>query len=364
MLVVSLAAMAAVTAFCQEGEGAMQVRPPDPSRIRCSGIFGSPDDLWKKGATLADYHINTVFVSHAELTDELIRRCHREGAKVYAEFGVFAGAATAEKYPELWPINEKGEPQARDDWYLGLCPNVEWYRDEKVKLIGECATKYDIDGLWLDFIRFPGHWEVHQPRLEQGCFNEACLEAFTQATGTALPGGDAARKAQFILSEHADDWTRFKREAVRDFCRDARRALKAARPNALLGAFVVPWTEGNYDDAIHRVIAQDFALLAPELDVFSPMSYHAMCGWPIEWVGQFNEYLTRKTGRDVWPIVQATEREGRYGDAPVDADAFRKALTQGLSGGATGVLMFRLADCTEDNGKLAVIRDVYGEFAR
>jgi hypothetical protein len=37
---------------------------------------------------------------------------------------------------------------------------------------------------------------------------------------------------------------------------------------------------------------------------------------------------------------------------------------QGLSGGATGVLMFRLADCTEDNGKLKVIQDVYGEFAR
>jgi hypothetical protein len=48
----------------------------------------------------------------------------------------------------------------------------------------------------------------------------------------------------------------------------------------------------------------------------------------------------------------------------VDAETFRQALIQGLSGGATGVLMFRLVDCTEDNGKLEVIRQTYREHAR
>jgi hypothetical protein len=364
MLTSLIAVLATFAACAQQEEPTVQVRPPDKAEIKCLGVFGSPEELWKKGASLAEYHINAVFVSHGDLSDELIRRCHREGAKVYAEFGIFAGAATAEKYPELWPINEKGERQEQDEWYLGLCPNVKWHRDEKIKLIGECAARYDIDGLWLDFIRYPGHWEVHEPRLEQGCFNAACLEAFTKATGIALPAGSTTRQAEFILGEHEADWTRFKCEVIRDFCRDARRALKAERPDALLGAFVVPWTEGDYDDAIHRIIAQDFALLADELDVFSPMSYHAMCGWPVEWVGRCNEHLAQKTHRGVWPIVQATEREARYGDAPVDAAEFRKALVQGLSGGATGVLMFRLVDCTEDNGKLDAIREVYGEFAQ
>ncbi len=348
----------------QEGEGKVEIRPPDKTAIRCLGMFGSPEHLWKIGASLSDYHINAVFIGHGELSDEMIRRCRRQGAKVYAEFGVFAGAATAEKYPELWPINERGERHEKDEWYLGLCPNVEWYRDQKIELVRQLAREHDIDGLWLDFIRYPGHWEVHEPRLEQACFNEPCLEAFQQATGVRLPGGDISAKADFILREHKDEWTRFKCQVILEFCRDARRALKQERPEALLGMFAVPWTEDRYDDAIHQIIAQDFERLAEVVDVFSPMSYHAMCGWPVEWVGEFNGYLTDKTGRDVWPIVQATERAERYGDAPVDAEEFRKALVQGLSGGSTGVLMFRIVDCTEENGKLPALRDVYGEYAR
>jgi len=347
-----------------QGGGQVTVRPPDKASVKCLGVFGSPAQLWKAGRRLPDYHVNAVFMSHGEITDDLIRRCHREGAKVYAEFGLFMGPDTAAKYPDLWPINEKGEKQQQDEWYLGLCPNVEWFRDQKVELIRQFAADHDIDGIWLDFVRYPGHWEVHEPRLEQGCFNGPCLQAFREFSGLALPEGAIATKAQFILGDHKAEWTRFKCETILSFCRDARHALKGERPHALLGAFVVPWTEQDYHDAIHEIIAQDLERLAEVLDVFSPMSYHAMCGWPVEWVGRFNEYLTAETPRDVWPIVQATEREGRYGDAPVDAAAFRQALIQGLSGGSTGVLMFRLLDCTDDNGKLPVVQEVYREYAR
>ncbi|MBM3499199.1 MAG: hypothetical protein FJX74_11070 [Armatimonadetes bacterium] len=357
MVMILLTALTAT--FAQDGGASA----PRPARVECRGIFGSPESLWKAGGSLTDCDINAVFVNHGELTPELIRRCRREGAKVYAEFGVFAGATTAEKYPELWPLNEKGERQARDDWYLGLCPNVAWYREEQLRLIGEYAATHEIDGLWLDFIRYPGHWEVREPRLEQGCFNEACLEAFSRRAGIELPPGSLERRAEFILADHAAEWTRFKCESIRDFCRDARRVLKAERPNALLGAFVVPWTESDHSDAIHRIVAQDFALLAPELDVLSPMSYHAMCARPVEWIGQFTEYLAKQTGREIWPVVQATEREARYGDAAVDATAFREALWQGTGGGASGVVVFRLADCTADNGKLQVLQDVYGKRA-
>ncbi len=365
---IALAQCAAFTlvavATCAQEEGRnVTTRPPDKSAITCLGVFGASDQIWERGERLSDYHINAVFVGHGSLTRDLVTRCHREGAKVYAEFGVFMGASLADEYPELWPINAEGDPQQKDEWYLGLCPTVEWHREAKLERVREVAAEFEIDGLWLDFIRFPGHWEMHPPRLEQGCFNDSCLEAFTEATGVELPPGTNARKAEFILNTLADEWTAFKCDLIRDFCRQAGRILKEERPDALLGAFVVPWTDENYDDAIHSIIAQDFTKLADTLDVFTPMSYHAMCGWPVESVGEFNEYLTDKTGRDVWPIVQATERDGRYEDAPVDAGEFREALTQGLSGGASGVLMFRLADCTDTNEKLQVIKEVYGELA-
>lgn len=333
------------------------------ARPKCLGIFGSPEHLWRRGVALSDYYINAVFLSHSELSDELIRRCHREGARVYADFGVFCGAALAEQYPELWPINEKGQRQAKYEWYLGLCPTVEWFRRERLRLLQQVAADHEIDGIWLDFIRYPGHWELRVPHFEQGCFCESCLGAFTRLQDVTLPTGTIAQRAEVILSRYADEWTRFKCRVIRDFCHEARAALKRARPNALLGAFVVPWTQEDHDGAIRRIIGQDFELLASEIDVFSPMSYHAMCGQPVEWIGTFNAYLRAKTSREVWPIIQATEREPRYGDAPVDAHEFRRALLQGVSGGATGVIVFRLVDCTEDNGKLQVLRDVYGSLA-
>ncbi|MGQ9732139.1 MAG: hypothetical protein ACUVX8_12800 [Candidatus Zipacnadales bacterium] len=356
-------AIAVGSALTQESYQTSQGRSPNRTAIRCLGIFGSPEHLWKQGLRLSDFHINAVFVGHGELTEKLVNHCHREGAKIYAELGVFVGAATAQKHEELWPLNEHGEKQQQDDWYLGLCPNVPWFREAKLTRIAAVAEEFDIDGIWLDFIRFSGHWEVHAPRLEEGCFNEACLEAFVNATGIELPPGSVERRADFILTQHRDAWTRFKCHTIRDFCREAKGVLKSKRPDALLGAFVVPWTENDFEDAIHRIIAQDFVLLAEELDVFSPMSYHAMCGRPVEWIGSFNEYLTTKTHKEVWPIVQATEREAHYGDAPVNAETFRQALIQGLSGGAAGVLVFTIADCREDNGKLRVLREVYEEYA-
>lgn len=321
---------------------------------KCLGVFGSPKLLWDRGEALSDYHINAVFVGHGALKPDLIERCHREGAKVYAEIGIFVGAKVAEEHPELWPINEHGEKMEKDGWYLGLCPNYNWYFRQKLDEVAELAEEYDIAGLWLDFIRFPGHWEVEQPRLEQGCFCDESLKDFGDFAGIEIEGQTTAEKAGFILSKHSDAWTRFKCQRIADFCRQAKERLEEHRPQAILGMFSVPWTEENYDDAIHRIIAQDFELLAEHVDVFSSMSYHLMCGFPPEWVGEYNQYLVDKTGRDVWPIVQAVNKPEDLSPAE-----FRQVLELGLTGGATGVQVFTLKALVEQEEKLEALKEVY-----
>src|SRR5205085_2201760 len=158
-----------------------------------------------------------VFVGHGALSDALIARCHREGARVYAEFGVFQGKKVAEARPELWPIGADGKRLAPEEWYLGLCPNQPAYREEKLAELGELARK---------------------------C---ARIAAFT---------------------------------------REARRVLKAARPQAVLGIFAVPWRDEEHGGAVRAVVGQDFRLLARDVDVFSPMTYHRMVGRPVAWAGE------------------------------------------------------------------------------
>jgi hypothetical protein len=320
----------------------------------CLGAYGSPESLWKVGKSLRDLHINAVFIGHGSLSPQLVERCHSEGARVFAELTIFAGKEQAEQHPELWPINDQGQRLEPDEWYLGLCPNVSWWWENRLAEIEKIAANYGVDGIWLDFIRYPAHWEVPQPRLEQACFCPASLAAFEAATGLKVPPGDIAHRADWILRHHLQEWTQFKCRTIAEFCRQAKARLHRHRPQALLGIFSVPWREEDYGDAIHKIIAQDFQMLARHVDVFSPMSYHRMCGRPVSWIGEYNRYLVAKTKRSVWPIVQAIDHPTQVTPAE-----FEEALRQGLAGGASGVLMFRLADCTQENGKLEVVQRVF-----
>jgi len=319
----------------------------------CRGIFGSPQEIWDRGETLADWHINAVFVGHGALSPEFIERCHREGAKVYGEFGVFVGREIAEKHPELWPIGADGKPLQPDEWYLGLCPAHEWYVQEKLTELREMARAFPVDGVWLDFIRWPCHWEVPQPRIEESCFCDYAVARFAAETGCQVTGDTPAEHAQSILSNYPSQWARWKADQIIAFCRASKNILGHERPGAILGIFSVPWSPADYDDAIDRIIAQDFQGLARYVDAFSPMAYHAMCGWSPEWVGEHTAYLVQRTGRDVWPIVQAADTP------PVTPDEFQRSMEAALAAGATGLMPFTLSDVLKSEEKTAVLRALY-----
>jgi hypothetical protein len=44
-----------------------------------------------------------------------------------------------------------------------------------------------------------------------------------------------------------------------------------------------PWTPSEYDGALYRIFAQDYALLSPSIDVFTPLIYARKSGRPPTW---------------------------------------------------------------------------------
>ena len=56
-----------------------------------------------------------------------------------------------------------------------------------------------------------------------------------------------------------------------------------------------PWTPGEYDGALRRIFAQDYALLAPAIDVFTPLIYAKKSGRASargrELLDQMNSYV-------------------------------------------------------------------------
>jgi hypothetical protein len=98
-----------------------------------------------------------------------------------------------------------------------------------------------------------------------------------------------------------------------------------------------------------KVIGQDYRALGRYVDVFSPMVYHTMCGYPVEWIGAVTQEVYALSGKRVWPIVQAVDEP-----VPLSVEEYGQALDVVLNEPtADGVLVFTLESALAEE-KLAV----------
>jgi hypothetical protein len=51
----------------------------------------------------------------------------------------------------------------------------------------------------------------------------------------------------------------------------------------VIGAYMCPWTAEEFDGARRRIFAQDYARLAPAIDLFTPLIYGTKSGRPATW---------------------------------------------------------------------------------
>jgi uncharacterized lipoprotein YddW (UPF0748 family) len=135
-------------------------------------------------------------------------------------------------------------------------------------VVAELARKYAIDGVHLDYIRYPN---------EDFDFSAAAIEQFKAAIYPALTErerSDAA--AREVLDPIAypnlfgERWNDFRRERLTALVTRLRAAVKAERPGALVSAAVVPDAQRAFDDRLQDWRAWlDLSLI----DVLCPMAY-------------------------------------------------------------------------------------------
>ena len=284
---------------------------------------------------------------------------HQAGMPVYAEFGCFVGDRWWQDIPESRPVTETGallEPEGGENaWYCGVNPSHPAVRKQSLGKLEELLTDHAIDGVWLDFIRWPCHWEVHDPYLPLTSFDPGTVERFCQDTGIDPIEGEVPVVARTILEQHVEGWTDWRCEQVTSWVAAARQVVDRVRPRALLGLFGVPWRLADREGAILRVIGQDYKALGPYVDVFSPMVYHRMCGYGPEWISEVTDEVHALSGKPVWPIVQSVDEPD-----PLPADEYRAALDTALRSLASeGVLVFTLKGALAEE-KLRVTRDRFG----
>jgi hypothetical protein len=139
-------------------------------------------------------------------------------------------------------------------------------------------------GIWLDYLTYAGWFEMPNPDLQESCFCRACIATFCERTGI-----DAPTPAE-ILAVHADAWMRHKCAQIASLAEHYAQIISAQLPDCLIGAYMCPWMPEEFDGALKRIFAQDYALLAPAIDVFTPLIYGAKSGRPPAWGRAFLEH--------------------------------------------------------------------------
>jgi len=364
----ALATCGPATPATSAGE-AVEEKPKAPKEgtkvaIKVKSLYGFSPNLApfvgkspaEQVALLQEWGNTVVFGGYQD--HAFVEAVHAAEMRIYAEFGCFVGADWWEMVRASRPVTAEGQPLEKEGWYCGVNPATPQVRQERLQALEKLVTDYAIDGVWLDFIRWPCHWGVHDPYMPHTSFDSDTLARFSQDTGIAMSSGGTATVARTLLDRHGAEWTAWRCEQITSWVAEAKGVLKRLRPNGILGLFGVPWRLSDYDGAILKIIGQDYSALGQHVDVFSPMVYHLMCGFPPGWIGEVTEEIQALSGKPVWPIIQSVDKP-----TPLSAEGYAQALDIALQSAASdGVLVFTMKGAL-DEAKLAVTRERFGGTA-
>lgn len=251
--------------------------------------------------------------------------CERHGIAACVEFKTFRADFAAS--PELLPTGVDGRPIRYGKLVQGVCLSQRAFLEQTEAALAAGLRSFHPAGVWLDYLTYAGWFETPDPDLQESCFCPDCIAEFCNATGID------ATTPQAILAGHADAWARHKCERIAAFAARYAGMIRARLPNCVIGAYMCPWLPGEFDGALGRIFAQDYALLAPSIDVFTPLIYVGKSGrtatWGRDFLDRAGEFVPQ--GRKVQLILDALDFP-----ASLEATALATNPTWGLQlfGGA------------------------------
>ncbi len=253
-----------------------------------SGLGLYPGDWPKTAKVLADHHITDLYVNVAGAAfslypskvlpqkgtdDQLaaaIVACHKYGIRVHAWVLCFSGERAAPG--AIKAMREKGwmlqDAQGKDlTWIDPTHPKV---RDHLRATVEEIATHYDVDGIHLDFIRYPGLMQTIGPKV-RARFEAACGK--TVNWPNCVTDADGKKRAEFF---------KWRAARITDAVQGVRVWMKKHKPRLQLTAAVY----GKYPACVDSVGQDWIAWLRMGLiDQALPMNYTEDLASLADWLG-------------------------------------------------------------------------------
>ena len=189
-------------------------------------------------------------------------------------------------------IQEAGRTQvsATGQTLNWLCPSHPKNVLLELESILEIVTNYDVDGIHLDYIRYPG---------SHACYCKGCRQRFVRATRLQIDEWPAAVLPKTGI--YSEKYTEWRTQQITRLVRLLHKRLREADPDIKLSAAVFGWYPGCI-----ATIGQDWIAWAKAgyLDFVCPMNY-------TEDANYFTELLTNQLARmpkdvAIYPGIGAT----------------------------------------------------------
>lgn len=207
--------------------------------------------------------------------------CEKHGIAACVEFSTFR--ADFNKRPELIPTGPDGNPIRFGSRVQGVCLSRKEFLQEIEEELVQGVSRFRPTGIWLDYLTSAGWFETPEPDLQESCFCEKCIKEFCEHTGVD------ADDPELILSAYKEEWHRFTCERIAKLAARYAEIIRDNITDCTIGAYMCPWTPFEFDGALTGIFGQDYNLLSPSVDLFTPLIYAKKCGSPPEWPRMFLE---------------------------------------------------------------------------
>ncbi|MCM4163262.1 MULTISPECIES: hypothetical protein [unclassified Arenibacter] len=248
---------------------------------------------------------------------------------------------------DLYAVNRNGESAydkpAYVPYYKFLCPNKEGSFTFLSELYGDVAAVEEVDGIHLDYIRFPdvilaeGLWDKYGLVMNEEypvadyCYCDKCVSDFKEKSGIDIKEVEDPSKVQ--------EWKQYRYDLITNIVN--RLAKVVHEKGKKINAAVFPGPSNAM-----KMVRQEWNKW--DLDAFYPMNYNDFYLKGPEWVGEITkeEVASVKgekpiySGLFICPNPENKTKENDPENHGLLPSEIETAIRTSMENGATGICLF------------------------
>ena len=257
--------------------------------------------------------------------------------------------------PEMYAINGKGESAfdkpAYVDYYKFLCPNREGVYDFLAEMYGAVADVEEVDGIHLDYIRFPdvilarGLWDKYGLVMDREypdydyCYCEKCVADFQAKTGINITEKEDPSQVQ--------EWKQFRYDLITSIVNRLSDHVRSKGKKINAAVFPGP------NSIAKQIVRQEWNKWS--LDAVYPMHYNDFYLEKPAWVGEVTkegvEAIEGKiplySGLFICPNPENKTEENDPENHGLLPEEIGEAIRASMENGAAGICLFTPGRMTE-----------------